>query len=135
MMSQSQFESSDVYKIKRDQLKEERKKLLTGKYVSGHEGEKLVTKSYAYEVDPTVEITHKLSSEKKSMMKKQMSATMESGAWAEGGYRQRSGYGYSLEGKYKSGGGAMIEEGKYRSSSGHSMEEGGKYKYKSGGYG
>ena len=83
---------------------------MTTKY-SGHEGEKLVTKSYAYEVDPTVEITHHRSSEKKSMVKKQMSASTEHHAWAEAGYKQRSGFGYTIEGKYRSPGGAIMEEG------------------------
>lgn len=91
-------------------MKEERKKLLTGKY-SGHEGEKLVTKSYAYEVDPTVEITHQRSSEKKSLVKKSMSQSTEHHAWKESGYRQRSGHGYMIEGKYQSPGGVIMEEG------------------------
>jgi len=32
------YETSESYKIRRDTLKEERQKLLSEKYVSGHEG-------------------------------------------------------------------------------------------------
>ncbi len=50
--------------------------MLTDKY-SGHDGEKLVTRSYAYEVDPTVEITHHRSSEKKEIHKKSVQSSLQ----------------------------------------------------------
>ncbi len=50
--------------------------MLTEKYHSEHGDQKLVSKSYAYEVDPTVEITHHRSSEKKELVKKSATASI-----------------------------------------------------------
>ena len=62
------YDASEMYRIRRDQEKlekEERKRLLgEGGEYGGHEGEKLVTKFYAYEVVPTKEIIQEKSNEK-----------------------------------------------------------------------
>lgn len=73
--------------------------MLTDKYTTGHEGDKLVTKSYAYEVDPTVEITHHRSSEKKHLTKKSVQSSeqtysyqqeRERHQWGKGSFKYQS---------------------------------------------
>jgi hypothetical protein len=70
---EERYDASEMYKMRRNQekiIKEERKRGsgYEGSY-GGHEGEKLITKSYAYEIDPTVEVTHERSGGKSSMKK------------------------------------------------------------------
>lgn len=49
-------------------------------------------KSYAYEVDPTVEVSHHKSSEKKVKHSRSMKMSEEQHHWRQEEYKQRSGY-------------------------------------------